>query len=66
VRLREILAPDRVKVPKTPTELKELESIHKVTSFFSSMSSDQRKCMYFIQKLVIKQNLRSSYCNRWV
>ncbi|XP_010449989.1 PREDICTED: DExH-box ATP-dependent RNA helicase DExH16, mitochondrial-like [Camelina sativa] len=38
VRLREILAPDRVKVPKTPTELKELESIHKVLDLYVWLS----------------------------
>ncbi|CAN8232076.1 unnamed protein product [Cochlearia groenlandica] len=34
VRLKEILAPDKVKVPKTPIELKELESIHKVLDLY--------------------------------
>ncbi|CAH8276649.1 unnamed protein product [Arabidopsis lyrata] len=38
VRLREILAADRVKVPKTPTELKELESIHKVLDLYVWLS----------------------------
>ncbi|KAL1220666.1 DExH-box ATP-dependent RNA helicase DExH16 [Cardamine amara subsp. amara] len=38
VRLTEILAPDRVKVPKTPTELKELESLHKVFDLYVWLS----------------------------
>ncbi|KAJ0232731.1 DExH-box ATP-dependent RNA helicase DExH16 [Hirschfeldia incana] len=38
VRLREILSDDTVKVPKTPTELKELESIHKVLDLYVWLS----------------------------
>ncbi|CAH2079131.1 unnamed protein product [Thlaspi arvense] len=39
VRLREIFAADKVKVPRTPTELKELESLHKVNIFSCPVSS---------------------------
>ncbi|KAF8100653.1 hypothetical protein N665_0219s0027 [Sinapis alba] len=38
VRLREILSDDTVKVPRTPTELKELESIHKVLDLYVWLS----------------------------
>ncbi|KFK43741.1 hypothetical protein AALP_AA1G166600 [Arabis alpina] len=34
VRLKEIFDVDKVKVPKTPTELKELESLHKVLDLY--------------------------------
>lgn len=38
VKLREILSDDTVKVPRTPTELKELESIHKVLDLYVWLS----------------------------
>ncbi|CAA7045336.1 unnamed protein product [Microthlaspi erraticum] len=38
VNLREIFEEDRVKVPRTPTELKELESLHKVLDLYVWLS----------------------------
>uniref|UniRef100_A0A1J3F9K9 RNA helicase n=1 Tax=Noccaea caerulescens TaxID=107243 RepID=A0A1J3F9K9_NOCCA len=38
VNLREIFEQDRVKVPRTPTELKELESLHKVLDLYVWLS----------------------------